>query len=142
MKTLFTAILLLTALTTSKAFACSCEGANFSDSDTEQAVLNFMENKLGVSENDISVVDQKERTYFIPKAVRALFGIFMIGASEEMKSCDLACAEGVNSKFIYRVNFNKENKSCFQEVKVKMTSNLTNYGYKSKVKSIMKPTCL
>jgi hypothetical protein len=121
--------------------ACSCQGSNFSDADTNQAVLNFLENKMNIDENDVLLIEEKNSEYFITPAVRAILAVFTLGSNESEKSCEYGCAEGVNKKTTFNVHYELEDKKCIQELKVKMISNTFNYGFKSKVKSKFKATC-
>lgn len=134
-------IIALTVLNIS-AYACTCEGPNFTDKDTEQAILNFMKSRLKVDESEIVGVETTDQQNFLSfKAKTVLLALKPFGDSS-MNACNRDCASMMSEVSTNIVEYQSHGQTCQVELNVKMKSNLFNtHGFKSVVKQNLKPTC-
>ncbi len=135
-------IIALTVLNAS-AYACTCGGPNFTEKDTEQAILNFMKSRHGVDESEVTGVETIDQHNFLSfKAKTLLIALKPFGDSN-MNSCNRDCASMMNEVSTNIVEYRTMGQACQVELKVKMKSNLFNTnGFKSVVSQQINPTCI
>lgn len=124
-----------------QAFACQCEGPSFSKEDADQAVLNFMQSKVMVTEDNIFTLELEYTKGFLTFLQARVLDMMQAHSSQDL-SCERECGKSMNSKYKYLVTYkNSEGQNCLQELFVKMKSNTFTRGFKSKVKKEIMPVC-
>lgn len=135
-------IIALTVLNAS-AYACTCGGPNFTEKDTEQAILNFMKSKIGVEESEIVSVETIDQHNFLSFKAKTLLVALKPFGDSNMNSCNRDCASMMSEVSTNIVEYRTLGKTCQVELKVKMKSNLFNtQGFKSVVAQKNNSTCL
>lgn len=139
MKFLIIASLVLSSLS---SFACSCIPAKFSKEDAVDAVLRFAEQKLGISKKDVIELNLISSEGFLTTAGSTAMTIFTARMSENQKACEISCAKVQNIKSTFYLKYQSHDKTCTQEVDVKMKSAIFNEGYSSTVITKLEPHCI
>lgn len=142
-------LLLIGFLTMStSALACSCYGLNLGEAEVQEAALNFMENKRGIEEEQISSIETKFETEYIRTRDKIIFNVVETIAkifdeeAGEFSDCERACMAVQNQKHSAVVTYENNNgESCTQDLVVRLQAHIMDDGFKSIVKKKVHPVC-
>jgi len=105
----------------------------------------FINNNLEIQNDDLLSKEEVSVENFLTKVQSASLWVEKQVEPDYIYQCDRGCMMGVNEKLKYRIRYNdkKSGKSCERDILVKMRSSyFDEVGFKSKVKTINKPSCL